>query len=103
MTAPVQRPQAIGIDHLGLSVTDLDKSTAFYCDLLGAQVLFPAHDAGSFRRVVIAIGSSMIDLNEFRANDGTRFDATRTGLDHLALIAPSRELLDAWAHWLDAN
>jgi hypothetical protein len=44
-----------------------------------------------------------VDINQFHANDGTPFDATRTGLDHLGLIASSRDALDDWARWLDAH
>jgi catechol 2,3-dioxygenase-like lactoylglutathione lyase family enzyme len=91
------------MDHVGLSVTDLARSTAFYCDVLGAEVVVRAHDAGSFRRVVLRLGSSIFDVNEFHENDGSRFDMTRTGLDHLSLVAASREALDDWACWLDAN
>jgi glyoxylase I family protein len=99
----VERPQPVGVAHLGLSVTDLARSTAFYCDVLGAQVMFGAHDAGSFRRVVVRLGSHAIDINEFPGNDNIGFDATHTGLDHLAFTAASREALDEWARWLDAN
>jgi glyoxylase I family protein len=99
----VERPQQVGVAHLGLSVTDLARSTAFYCDVLGAQVMFEAHDAGSFRRVVVRLGSHAIDINEFPSNNNIGFDAAHTGLDHLAFAAPSRESLDEWARWLDAN
>ena len=98
-----KRPQALGIDHVGLSVTDLAKSTSFYCDVLGAEVAFGAPDAGSFRRVVLMLGSWILDINQFHDNDGTPFDVARTGLDHLGLIASSREVLEDWAHWMDAN
>ena len=104
MTTGVERPLPVGIDHIGLSVTNLDRSTAFYCDVLGGEVLAAAHDAGAFRRAVIRLGSLwIIDLNQFYLNDGTPFDVTRTGLDHLGLIASSCETLEAWGRWLDAN
>jgi catechol 2,3-dioxygenase-like lactoylglutathione lyase family enzyme len=99
----IERPWPADIDHVGLSVTDLDTSTDFYCNVLGAQVVFGAHDADSFRRVVVRLGSSLMDINQFTGNDGTRFDVTRTGLDHLAFTAASPEALEDWASWLDAN
>ena len=98
-----ERPTTSGLDHFGLSVTDLAKSGAFYCDVLGAEVVFGAHDVDSFRRVVVKLGSWIVDLNQFHANDGTRFDVTRTGLDHLGLTAGSRNALEDWASWLDAH
>ena len=100
---PIERPTTAGLDHFGLSVTDLAGSTAFYCDVLGAEVVFGAHDVDAFRRVVIKLGSWIVDLNQFHANDGTRFDVTRTGLDHLGLTAASRESLEDWARWLNAH
>jgi glyoxylase I family protein len=99
----IERPTTAGLDHFGLSVTDIARSTAFYCDVLGAEVVFGAHDEDSFRRVVVKLGSWIVDLNQFRANDGTRFDVTRTGLDHLGLTAASRDALEDWASWLDEH
>lgn len=103
MPTGIDRPTTPGLDHFGLSVTDLAKSTAFYCDVLGAEVVFGAHDEDSFRRVVVKLGSWIVDINQFHGNDGTRFDVTRAGLDHLGLTATSRQSLDDWARWLDAN
>ena len=103
MAAELDRPKTSGLDHFGLSVTDLAKSAAFYCDVLGAEVVFGAHDEDSFRRIVVKLGSWIVDLNQFHANDGGRFDVTRTGLDHLGLTATSRESLEHWARWLDAH
>ena len=99
----VERPRPIGVDHLGLSVTDLMKSTAFYCEILGGDVLFGPHDADSYRGTVIKVGSHLIDINHISGNDRGGFDAARTGLDHLAFTAASREALDDWARLLDAN
>ena len=67
-----ERPTTVGLDHFGLSVTDLARSTEFYCDVLGTDVVFGAHDEDTFRRVVVKLGSWIVDLNQFHANDGTR-------------------------------
>jgi glyoxylase I family protein len=45
----------------------------------------------------------IVDLNQLDANDGARFDVTRTGIDHLGLTASSRESLEDWATWLDEH
>ena len=103
--AETRRPPQLGVDHIGLSVTNLERSMAFYCDLLGAEVVFPLHPAHNFdgRRTVLSLGPQMFDINEFAANDGKAFDSARTGLDHVAFTVGSREDLDRWAHWLDGN
>jgi catechol 2,3-dioxygenase-like lactoylglutathione lyase family enzyme len=37
-------PDLAGLNHLSLSVTDLDRSIAFYRDVLGAPVLAEPYD-----------------------------------------------------------
>jgi glyoxylase I family protein len=99
----VERPRQPDLDHLGLSVTDVDRSMAFYCDVLGADVVFPPHELSWGARGIVRLGSHFLDLNELRQGDGSRFNAARTGLDHLAFTAKSREELDNWANWLDTQ
>jgi glyoxylase I family protein len=66
----------------------LDRSIAWYCDVLGAVVArepFPG-DRASFsgRMAVLLVGPLILDLYEHAANGGERFDPAGTGLDHLA-------------------
>ena len=98
-------PTGLGISHVGLSVRDLERSLAFYCDVLGARVVRPPYDSvrGRFRMAVIAWGPISFDLCRHDDGEGERFDPARTGLDHLAFGVSSREELEAWAAWLDRN
>jgi catechol 2,3-dioxygenase-like lactoylglutathione lyase family enzyme len=98
-----ERPRQLGVDHLGLSVTDLARSEAFYCNILGAQVIFRRHGSDWGQRTVVTLGSHAIDLNQFARNPGGSFDPSHTGLDHLAFTADSRQELEHWAAWLDHN
>jgi glyoxylase I family protein len=93
----------MGVSHLGISVTDLARSEAFYCDVLGADVIYRRHESEWGQRTVVRVGPHAIDLNQFAGNHGGSFDPTHTGLDHLAFTADSREELENWANWLDAN
>jgi glyoxylase I family protein len=52
---------------------------------------------------VVAPGQQGLDIFERAANDGEQFDPTTTGLDHIALTAPSHGELEQWANWLDAH
>jgi glyoxylase I family protein len=107
MVEGVQRPSQIGLGHFGLSVTDLDRSVEFYCEVLGATLVRPPYDGDrpsfSGRMALVQLGSNGLDLYEHAANSGNRFDPACTGLDHVALVAKTYEQLEAWARWLDAR
>jgi glyoxylase I family protein len=100
-------PQQSGVSHVGLSVTDLDRSLSFYRDVLGALLVRAPFggDRAAFsgRMAILMLGLTVLDLFEHGDNHAERFDPARTGLDHLALMADSYEDLDAWARWLDAH
>jgi glyoxylase I family protein len=101
------RPLPSGISHLALSVSDLDRSIDFYCDVLGAALIRPpyAGDSESFsgRMALVMLGSLSVDLLQHAANDAQGFDPAHTGLDHLALRAGTYDELEEWAGWLDEH
>jgi glyoxylase I family protein len=106
MVARADRPRPSGVDHVGLSVTDLDRSISFYRDELGALLVVPPFEGYrgfSGRMAIVLLGMTIVDLYEHEANRGERFEPGRTGLDHLALAADSYEEVDAWARWLDSR
>ncbi|GAA2663302.1 VOC family protein [Streptomyces vastus] len=74
--------------HIGLNVTDLDRSLAFYRDVLGFGVLAEGKEEG--RRFVFfgEGGRPTLTLWE-QAHDG--YDAERAGLHHLAVEADTVE------------
>jgi catechol 2,3-dioxygenase-like lactoylglutathione lyase family enzyme len=81
------RPFAVQrIDHLVLRVRDLDRSEAFYRDLLGCEVVRRRDDLGLRH---LRAGASMIDLVSVEGKLGARGGAAagREGrnLDHLCL------------------
>ena len=79
------------VDHLTLTVTDLDVSQRFYCTLLD---LVRLADFGPVRVLVHPPTGFTLSLARHEGGGG-RFDETRTGLDHLGLAAASREELAA--------
>ena len=92
-------PSITGISHVDLSVTNLQASLAWYCELLGAVELMggrnDAHDL-DVRYILEPTSGVIIGLEQHDANEGTPFDEKRVGLDHLAFNVASREELDAW-------
>ena len=107
MTQEADRPRQSGFSHLGLSVTDLDTTISWYCDVLGAVVTrgpFPGDRAPfSGQTANLLVGPLILDLYHHAANGGERFEPTRTGLDHFALRADSYADLEQWARWLDTK
>jgi glyoxylase I family protein len=106
MVDGVDRPQLSGVDHVGLSVTDLDRSISFYRDELGALVTVPPFEGYrgfSGRMAILLLGMTTLDLYEHAANAAESFEPSRTGLDHLALAADSYDQVDAWVRWLDSR
>ena len=107
MQAELDRPDQVGLSHLGLSVSNLERSTSFYCDVLGATLARAPCDGDSpsfsGRMALVVLGALALDLFEHSGNEGKRFDPSCTGLDHFAFVAQSSEELQTWASWLDAH
>ena len=89
-------PSFTGVSHVGLSVGDLDRSVAWYTDLLGFQMVMPT-DAPGFRRALLAHECGlMVGLTQHDANDATPFSEFNAGLDHLAFAVADRAELAEW-------
>ncbi|MGB1238729.1 MAG: VOC family protein [Pseudomonadales bacterium] len=82
-----------GINHLGLAVADLNKSTAFFVDLLGWE------ESGrdeSYPRTAVTDGCVRLTLWQVdRQLETVDFDRRKNiGLHHLALQVDSEQALD---------
>jgi glyoxylase I family protein len=98
-------PKLAGINHIGLTVPDVEASEAWYARVLGLTRLFvEAHHLGTGQTVVLHRPDSpqfTMGLDKHDANQGERFDERRTGLDHVAFRVADRAELDAWADHFD--
>ena len=77
------KPKAI--DRVGLKVTDMDKSLAFYCDGLGLKLLRRRERGPGIATTVLAVGDQEMNLfsdPKFAANTA---DGNPPGLDHFCL------------------
>ncbi|MEE1818057.1 VOC family protein [Streptomyces sp. SP18ES09] len=72
--------------HVGLNVTDLTRSLAFYGDVLGFDVLGEGAEQGS-RYAFLGQGGRLV-LTLWQQSEGT-YDSGRPGLHHLAFEAES--------------
>jgi len=101
-----------GIHHLRLTVTDIDRSRAFYTGLLGFEVAVESPPAGDpsaeetykvmFGGVVMTRGNLLMGLRPV-APAGDRFDDDRVGLDHLSFSVPGHDDLERAFSLLDEN
>src|SRR3954465_4144905 len=101
MSAPLQ----LGTPHhVRLTVTDVERSRAFYTEILGFDIALegpPADDPGGLMAdtlqggVVLINAGVMIGLRPVRAEHADdRFNPFRVGLDHVSFSVGSRDDLD---------
>ncbi|UDL94534.1 VOC family protein [Lichenihabitans sp. PAMC28606] len=96
------RPISAGvrIGHVHLKVADLDRSLAFYCGVLGFELMQRFGSQAAF----IAGGGyhHQIGLNTWESKGGSPPPRGTTGLFHLAILYPTRaELADALRRLID--
>lgn len=92
-------PEFTTINHVSVTVTDLERSVPWYSDLLGLpKLLEEQHPDGVGYGVVLGRPdfSLCVGLHTHPTNQSERFDEARTGLDHVSFGVASRAELDAW-------
>jgi catechol 2,3-dioxygenase-like lactoylglutathione lyase family enzyme len=87
-------PRTHGIDHLGLSVRDLETTKAFFCEGLGWRVVGERRE---YPAAFVSDGHSVLTLWQVESPEAAPpFDRrANVGLHHLALRVPDRARFDA--------
>ena len=96
-------PAFPSITHVAVTVTDLERSTRWYSELLGSEpVLDEDEEAGGFHHTVYVLdGGQLFGLHTHPKGVADSFDELRTGLDHVAFACRDRGELETWAARLD--
>jgi catechol 2,3-dioxygenase-like lactoylglutathione lyase family enzyme len=96
-------PAFPSITHVAVTVSDLDRSTRWYAQLLGSDpVLDEDEVAGDFHHTVFALpDGQLFGLHTHPQPVAAAFDEHRPGLDHVAFTCANRGELEAWAARLD--
>ncbi len=90
-------PDIAGFSHLSLTVSDVERSTQWWSDLLGVQTLFGGEENGIRYTVNMHPGTALIiGFREHPSQTSDRFQEDRIGLDHAAFQVSSRADLDEW-------
>lgn len=89
------------ITHVAVTVTDLERSEAWYTKVLGVAPVLD-EDTGPFRHIVYELHGTLLGLHGFpKLNATAPFDERRPGLDHIAFGCANRDELVEWAERLD--
>jgi catechol 2,3-dioxygenase-like lactoylglutathione lyase family enzyme len=88
-----------GINHVAVTVSDLERSTRWYSALFDTvPVLDEDETTGGFHHTVFAIGGGQLfGLHTHGHGTGARFDERMVGLDHVSFTCRDRSELQTWA------
>lgn len=92
--------QTSGLNHIVLTITQVERSRTFYRDLLGFETTDMS--GGGFDGFYFQSGGVAFFLNAGHVIQGDRFNEFRVGLDHLSFSAPNKEALHELAEKLIA-
>jgi catechol 2,3-dioxygenase-like lactoylglutathione lyase family enzyme len=95
-----------GLHHLGLTVSDAERSAKWYEQVLGFHRVGAVGGAGDARRKIFLRHAGLpirLGLVEHRVGSGRRFDETNAGLDHLSFGVADATELEQWCVRLDEH
>ena len=87
------RPTLVGLRHVALWVEDVDRSLAFYRDVLGMKLEWMPDADNAY----MTSGSDNLALHRRRPDHES---AAAQVLDHIGFAVGRPEDVDAWAEWL---
>jgi glyoxylase I family protein len=90
-------PKFTSVSHIDLSVSDVEKSADWYCEVMGLRRL---RRSDLDNRIMIVLlheeTGLIIGLNQHQIVTTDRFNERNYGLDHIGFGVADREELDVW-------
>ena len=84
------------ISHVAVTVSDLDRSRAWYGRLFGSDPVLD-ENTGPFHHVVWMVGGTLLGIHLHQSpSSAAPFDELRPGLDHIAFGCANRSELESW-------
>ena len=90
----------LGVHHFRLTVSNVDRTVAFYTEILGFKKLMDLNPGAFLSNGHVGLGIGP-HHDPSRAIKGDRFDENRIGLDHLSFAVASRADLEHAVRVLD--
>src|SRR5437867_12114546 len=75
----------IGADHTGITVSNLERSLAFWRDVLGFELSHTAHQTGEMAKEITGVAGAEIKIADIKTQGGHKIDL----IDYLA--TPKRQ------------
>ncbi len=93
-----------GLAHAALTVSDLERSTAWYAALFGADPVLDEDEAGGtyHHTVWVLDGGHLFGIHTHVSGEPGSFDPSHLGLDHVAFACADHAALEAAAARLDS-
>ena len=89
-------PTFPSLNHVAVTVSDLDRSRAWYAELFGAAPVLD-EDTGPWHHAVWALGNTLFGIHSHHEpSSADAFDERRPGLDHVGFGCASRAELQEW-------
>jgi catechol 2,3-dioxygenase-like lactoylglutathione lyase family enzyme len=92
------------LHHIALTVSDFETSVPWYEQVFGVSYRMDVpHEGGNAKLLTDDTWALSFALHVHDASSGEPFHETRTGLDHVGLVVPTREDVVAWQQHLEAH